>query len=367
MTELKDSKISDKLFVIYEFVKVFFFVYCFLVSIDMMGMAFKASGAGFTDALKHATSNPFIGLVLGIVITSIIQSSSTTTSIVVTMVGVGTISLENAIPIIMGANIGTTVTNTIVSFGYAGRKTEFELSFGAAIVHDMFNILAVLIFFPIERYTGIIYKSANFLTSVFEGIGGFKFVSPLKTIIRPVSGLVERLVDNHWALLIIALVFLFYSMSRIVANMKGIVMEKVETVLNRYLFRNVFISFLLGMLFTALVQSSSIATSIIVPLVGSGILKIEQIFPYTLGANIGTTITAMLAALTVGVEASMAVAFSHLLFNVFGILIIFPVKRIPIWMAKSIASYVVKSKKHFLIFLLIYLFLHFIPIIFVLF
>ncbi len=360
-----DLKVDKQLIhIIFDFAKVFLFLYLFLVSIDLMGAAFKASGKGFTDALMQATSNPFAGLAIGIVVTSIIQSSSTTTSIIVAMVGAGTLPLKSAIPMVMGANIGTTVTNTIVSFGYIGRKKEFQRSFGASIVHDMFNIYATVILFPLELYTGVIYKTALVLVKIFEGMGGFKFTSPLKIIIQPVSAPIAGLIENHFVLLLVALLCLFFSMAGIVKNMKGIVMEKIERVLNKYLFRNAFVSLVFGMLFTALVQSSSITISILIPIVGAGILTIEQIFPYTLGANIGTTITALLAALTFGKEAAMTVAFSHLVFNVFGIGIFYPLKRLPIWTAKTIASYVSKSKKHFLIFLIIYILLHIVPIVF---
>ena len=131
MLKLKKWQIPYSVVIAFEFAKVLFFLYCFLVSIDLMGVAFK-SQKGLANSLMTTTSNPFIGLVIGIVVTSIIQSSSTTTSMIVVMVGAGTIPLQNAIPMIMGANIGTTVTNTIVSFGYVGRKVEFERSFGAS-------------------------------------------------------------------------------------------------------------------------------------------------------------------------------------------------------------------------------------------
>lgn len=332
----------------------------------MMGIAFKSSGKGFINSIMIATSNPFIGLIIGIVATSIIQSSSSTTSLIVVMVAAGAISLKSAIPMIMGANIGTTVTNTIVSFGYIGRKIEFERSFGGAIIHDIFNIYATIILFPLELYFGLIYKSACFLEKIFEGIGGFKFISPLKMIVHPVAEAVDGIVGNHIILLIVALACLFFSMSRIVDNMKGIVMEKIESFLNQFLFKNALISFMFGIFFTAMVQSSSITTSIIVPLVGAGLITIEQIFPYTLGANIGTTITAMLAALslTMGKEAAITVAFAHLMFNIFGICVVYPFKQLPIWTAKSIAKFVVISKKNFIIFIILYLLLHFVPIIF---
>jgi len=364
MTELTSRE--KHAVIAFQLVKVLLFLYLFLLSIDLMGTGFKQSGKGFADALMRTTANPFIGLVIGIVVTSIIQSSSTTTSIIVTMVAAGTLPLKSAIPMVMGANIGTTVTNTIVSFGHAGRKTEFERAFGASIVHDIFNIYATIILFPLELYTGVIYRSALVFEKMFEGMGGFRFTSPLKLILHPVTRPVATFVDNHVILLIIAFIGLFFSMTRIVNNMRGIVVETIENVLNRYLFRNVMISFVFGILFTAVVQSSSITTSIIIPLVGAGLLTIEQIFPYTLGANIGTTITALLAvlALDVGKEAAMTIAICHLLFNVYGIALFYPLKVLPITTAKRIAGYVSQSKKHFIIFLAVYLLLHIVPIVF---
>jgi sodium-dependent phosphate cotransporter len=90
-----------------------------------------------------------------------------------------------------------------------------------------------------------------------------------------------------------------------------------------------------------LVQSSSITTSLVIPLAGAGILSLTQIFPFTLGANVGTTITAMLAALAVGEISAVTVAFAHLLFNLIGIALIWPipaVRRIPVRMATWLAG-----------------------------
>ncbi len=95
---------------------------------------------------------------------------------------------------------------------------------------------------------------------------------------------------------------------------------------------------LFGLLITVLVQSSSITTSLAVPFAGAGILTLIQIFPYTLGANIGTTITAMLAALAVGEISAVTVAFAHLLFNICGIALIWPlpaIRRIPLRLAEE--------------------------------
>ncbi len=341
-----------------ESLKIIFFVYLFLLSIELMGDSFKLFGAGFTHFLDMAVSDPLTGLVVGVVVTSMVQSSSMTTSIVVAMVGAGSMSLQHAVPIIMGSNIGTTVTNTIVSFAYLGRKKEFEPSFGASIVHDMFNIFAVLLFFPLQVATGFLEKSAIFLSGLFEGIGGLTFASPLKYIIAPVGDRIGELVPHGVILLIISFAALFFALTQIVKSMKGIVMQRVERTLNQYLFRNTLISLLFGLALTATIQSSSIATSLVVPLVAAGMLTIEQIFPYTLGSNLGTTITAMLAALSIGKEAAMTVAFTHLLFNIYGISVFLPLRRIPIWAAKSIASFAAVSKRNFFIFLALYMMLH---------
>jgi sodium-dependent phosphate cotransporter len=104
---------------------------------------------------------------------------------------------------------------------------------------------------------------------------------------------------------------------------------------------------LFGLFITALVQSSSVTTSLAVPLAGAGILTIHQIFPYTLGANVGTTITAMLAALAVGEMPAVTVAFAHMLFNVCGISVIWPIpaiRRLPIIMAEKMTNIAMYSR-----------------------
>ncbi|MHC5143667.1 MAG: Na/Pi symporter, partial [Planctomycetota bacterium] len=128
-------------------------LYLFLLSIGLMGSAFKGFGKGFAENLVATTSNPFIGLVIGILATSVVQSSSTTTSLVVGIVGSGGLTVGCAIPIIMGANIGTTVTNTLVSLGHVGRRGEFRKAIAAATVHDFFNLICVSIMFPLELIT----------------------------------------------------------------------------------------------------------------------------------------------------------------------------------------------------------------------
>jgi len=121
------------------------FLYGFLVSIGLLGKAFKMFSGGFVGDLVQSASNPLVGLFVGILATTLVQSSSTTTSLVVALVGSGTMPIDTAIPVVMGANIGTSVTNTLVSLGHISHGQEFRRAFAASTVHDFFNLLAVAV------------------------------------------------------------------------------------------------------------------------------------------------------------------------------------------------------------------------------
>ena len=346
-------------------------IYLFLLTIKLLGHSFKLFGKEFAEAMLQTTSNPFTGLIIGIVATSLIQSSSTTTSIVVGLVAGSVVNLENAIPIIMGANIGTTVTNTLVSLGHVGRKTEFKRAFAAGIVHDFFNICAVIVLFPIEMKFHIIQKAAIFMDTKFQGIGGMKMFNPLKAILNPVIDFVDSAVSNlpykEIILLIISVVGMFAALAFLIKTIRSLVVDKLEIIINKYLFKNDLMGMTWGMVMTFVVQSSSVTTSLIVPLAGAGVVKLRQIFPYTMGANIGTTGTALLAALATGNPVAVTASFAHLIFNIFGILIFYPLKFIPIKLAEKASSYAAESRKNLLIFLLGYSMIYFVPIIFIIF
>lgn len=342
-------------------------LYVFILSIQLMGASFKMMGKGFAEGLIKTTSNPVVGLLIGILTTSLIQSSSTTTSIAVGCVAGGVLTLQGAIPIIMGANIGTTITNIIVSIGHVTRRQEFRRAFAAAMVHDFFNILAVVVLFPIEIMFHPLEKAASSLSNVFVGIGGIRFLSPLKFITQPIISLVEKYIQNPIVILIGAFILLFFSLVRLVKIMRSLMLTKIEVLLDKYLFKNDLTSFFLALVVTAIIQSSSITTSLIVPLAGAGLLTVRKIFPYTLGANVGTTVTAMLASFATLNPIAVTVAFSHLLFNIFGIMIFYPLKKIPIWLAENFANVTSKSKKNTIIFVISYFLAHIILLTYILF
>ena len=336
-------------------------LYCFLVSIGLMGAAFKGFGKGFAEQLIQTTSNPFIGLFIGILATSIVQSSSTTTSIVVGMVGSGVLQVSCAIPIIMGANIGTTVTNTLVSLGHVSRRDEFRRAIGAATVHDFFNLICVSVLFPLELLTGYLEKTATLMSSLFKDVGGVKFTSPIKVATAPVVQGIQAAISwlcqfissssifANVFVLVASFILLFFSLYFLVRVMKSLVVKRAEIILDNVISRHAFLGFLAGLFFTIVVQSSSVTTSLLVPLVAAGILTIEAAFPITIGANIGTTTTAILASFATGNISAVVIAFAHFLFNLTGAVCIYPIKWcriIPIRLAKGLGNLAAEKRRY---------------------
>jgi len=341
-------------------------LYLFFASIDLMSAAFRLAGQGFAEHLINTVSDPLAGLILGFVATAIIQSSSTTTTIVVGLVASGTLSIELAVPVLMGANIGTTTTNTLVSLGHVARPLEFERAFSASTVHDFFNLLAAVTLLPIEILFHPIQRMAVFLQATFAGLGGMNIASPLKSVVGPLTRAVAGQLPYAAPLALIALVALFFSLQRMMTVMKGAVLSRLERLFDRVFFRNDAASFTLGMVATASVQSSSATTSLIVPLAGTGVLSLRQIFPYTLGANIGTTVTAILASLSTGVPAAVTVAFAHLSFNILGIAIYYPLKVLPLWIARRAGRIAARSRRNAVTVVAIYCALVFLPLLYIL-
>lgn len=313
-------------------------LFCFFLGLELMGLSFKLFGRGFAETLIETTTNPFVGLFVGILATTLVQSSSTSTSMTVGLVAGGALTIEGAIPIIMGANIGTTVTNTIVSLAHVSRPEEFRRAFAGATVHDYFNWLAVLILLPLEIQTGYLARTANFLESALEGVGGIKLLNPLKMVLAPTADWVSGLLGKSGSLtLIVGILLTFLALRFLVKALKVLLASRAEQVLHRTLFRSTPAAVFAGVAMTVMVQSSSITTSVMVPLLGAGVVSLVQVFPFMVGANIGTTITAILAALVTGHPAAVSVAFSHLIFNITGGLLIYgiPVVRaIPLGLAQ---------------------------------
>jgi sodium-dependent phosphate cotransporter len=329
-------------------------IYVFLVGVSMLESGIKVMGADTQASLFESVDNPIAGLFVGILGTVLVQSSSASTSVVVGLVASGALGVDAAVPMIMGANIGTTVTNTLVSLGSIRQSDEFKRAFAAATVHDFFNLLAVLILLPIELATGVLSSIAESITEALGGSAGSEWKSPIKQWVKePVGwskdllgdlGLEENFLGT--AMVILGLLVVLAALTFITRNMKQLVADRVERSLNAVLGSGGgAVAMLVGLVVTIAVQSSSITTSIMVPLAAAGVVTLRNIFPVTLGANVGTTITALLAALASGSVDALTIALVHTTFNVIGILILYPmpsVRAIPLRAAERMADLAVE-------------------------
>ncbi|XP_061095081.1 solute carrier family 34 member 2b [Conger conger] len=414
------------------------FLYMFVCSLDVLSSAFqlvggKAAGDIFQD--NAVLSNPVAGLVIGVMVTVLVQSSSTSSSIIVSMVSSGLLEVQSAVPIIMGANIGTSVTNTIVAMMQAGDRNEFRRAFGGATVHDFFNWLSVLVLLPLEVATGVLYKLTKVMIDSFQIESGENAPDLLNVITDPLTDSIIQLdksVINQIAtgdpearnkslikiwcktetnlvlknvtvpgpenctsaalcwvegnvtwtlknvsvtenlekcqhifvnaslpdlavgliLLALSLLVLCTCLILIVKLLNSMLQGQVAVVIKKILNTDFpfpfgwvtgYLAILVGAGMTFIVQSSSVFTSAITPLVGIGVISIERAYPLTLGSNIGTTTTAILAAMASPGETlanSLQIALCHFFFNIAGILLWYPIPftRVPIRLAKALGN-----------------------------
>jgi len=388
------EKTRTVLMVLMKICLVAFFLYSFIIALGVMGNAFEVIAgptAGQVFRNNEIFDNPIAGLVLGVLSTVLVQSSSTSTSIIISMTASNLMEVKNAIPMIMGANIGTSVTNTIVSMFQIGNKDEYRRAFAGATVHDCFNILTVIVLLPVEAATGL-------LREIAEGIvGDTEFdqedsIDFLKTITKPVTSRIvsvdkklvtkvaeahdqetldylleqsmlknSRTTGNHVfldtpltdeaagiVLLIVSLVLLSTCLILLVKVLQSVFRGRAAIAMKYVLnleFKKVpcvadYILVVMGCIITILMQSSSVTTSTLTPLVGIGLVRLEKMFCFTVGANVGTTVTGILSALASSdINIGLKVALAHLFFNLIGTALWFPipvVRNIPLSMAKTL-------------------------------
>uniref|UniRef100_A0AAQ5Y5F6 Sodium-dependent phosphate transport protein 2B n=1 Tax=Amphiprion ocellaris TaxID=80972 RepID=A0AAQ5Y5F6_AMPOC len=415
------GKVLRVLTAIVKLVLLLGFLYLFICSLDILSSAFqlvggKAAGDIFQD--NAVLSNPVAGLVIGVLVTVLVQSSSTSSSIVVSMVSSGLLEVKSAVPIIMGANIGTSVTNTIVAMMQAADRNEFRRAFAGATVHDFFNWLSVLVLLPLEVASGALYKLSLLVIESFNIQTGDNAPELLNVITDPLTdsiieldksvinqiatgdpearnrSLIKRwckteinMVRNQQELghlnvnhffagkhifanvqlpdlavgLILLAVSLFVLCTCLVlivkllnSMLKGQVAVVIKKVLNTdfpfpFAWVTGYLAIMVGAGMTFLVQSSSIFTSAITPLVGIGVISLERAYPLTLGSNIGTTTTAILAAMASPGETlanSLQIALCHFFFNIMGIILWYPIPfmRVPIRLARGLGNRTAKYR-----------------------
>ncbi|XP_060766717.1 sodium-dependent phosphate transport protein 2A-like [Neoarius graeffei] len=420
-----------------------FLLYCFVCSLDTLSSAFQLAGgkvAGNIFQDNAILSNPVAGLVVGILVTVLVQSSSTSTSIIVSLVSSGLLEVKSAVPIIMGSNIGTSVTNTIVALMQAGERSEFKRAFAGATIHDCFNWLSVLVLLPLEVATGLLSYLAQATVSSFHMQSGEEAPELLKVITDPVTKLIIQLdksvitgiamgdesmrnrslvkvwcssmptvnvtvsapqncssvlhcgkdgdliaqvnAERCWHMfaktdlsdLSVGLILLAGSLV-VLCSCLIFIVKVLNSVLNGQVARVIqmvintdfpdpfgwlagYVAMIVGAGMTFLVQSSSVFTSAMTPLIGLGVISLERAYPLTLGSNIGTTTTAILAALASPgdkLSAACQIALCHFFFNVFGIILWYPLpfSRLPIRMARALGERTAKYRWFAVLYLLL--------------
>ena len=252
----------------------------FIVGMNFLSEALeKSAGEGMKRMLSRISNNRFSGVGIGAGVTAIIQSSSATSVMVIGLVNAGVMTLMQATPIIMGANIGTTITGVLV-----------------ALKNDYFNMLMYLFAFAGVMMGFFKQEKIKLAGLLCSGLGlifvGLNVMSSQQAFGNP---LVETMFQNIFSVIDFPLLLI-----------------------------------LVGVVFTALIQSSSAATGVVITMVGTGVLPLDLALFIVLGANIGTCVTALLAA--VGANAnSKRVALIHFTFNVIGTVVFTAV----VWMFKE--------------------------------
>ncbi|HOX81770.1 MAG TPA: Na/Pi symporter [Chryseolinea sp.] len=338
----------------------------FLFSLDLMVSSLQHLGKLATETILLATSNPFTGLFIGLLVAAMLQSSSATTSMIVALVASGSITLQSAVPIIMGANVGTTITSTIVSLGFINKKKEFRRAVAAGTYHDFFNILTVIVLFPLEYYY-------EFLSTVSSNIANYFFTTSAGQVqnkvthlwqgFDPIIAMLQQIIPNAFVLALLALVLLFGSILIFRRLISSLLKAKSPEAFSRFFFKNQLKSFGWGLVTTAAIRSSTITTSVVVPIVAKKIASLKQAAPFIMGANIGTTITAFIAVtLNSNTSGAISIAICHFLFNFIGVLLFFPVpvlRKLPISLANGLGKLTLKYRLSGLVYLLVTFF--FIP------
>ncbi len=331
-------------------------IYLFLAGVSSLESGIKVMGADTQERLFSQVSNPFVGLFIGLLGTVLVQSSSASTSVIVGLVASGALGIDQAVPMIMGANLGTTVTNTLVSLGHVRQSNEFRRALAAATVHDFFNLMSVAVLLPIELLTGRLSWLAHSTADFLLGSGGSEWESPIKAWVKhPVSWLKDVLgsigltsTGLGIAMVGVGLVVVLLALIAITKNMKTLIAERLERSMNRVLGRGGgMVAIVVGMLVTIAVQSSSITTSILIPMSAAGVITLRNAYPVTLGANVGTTITALLAAMAASGSDALTIALVHTWFNVLGIVILFGIpflRPLPIRAAELLAEMAIRRR-----------------------
>lgn len=323
-----------------------------MISVGVLSQGFRSisGGSDGAAAIFEFANNPLVGVILGVLATALVQSSSAVTSVIVGLVG-GGLPISIAIPMIMGSNMGTTVTNTLAALGNLKDSEAFNRSFSAATVHDFFNLFTIFIFLPLELLFHPLERLSGYMANWFQGsddlsVSQFDFIRavtrPLISEIRDVIRLLPGGIDGI-VMIVVGVASVLAVIYGLNILLKKVVTGRAHRIFNAAIGKNRALAILSGLVVTLIVQSSTLTTVLIVPMAGAGIFTLAQVYPFTLGANLGTPITALMSATAITGEyqvVALQIAIVHFLYNGLGVALfaaIPPLYRLPMRSAQALA------------------------------
>ena len=327
-------------------------IYLLICAVSVISGGFAGLSSDVAHTMFDFAANPWVGVSVGVLGTVLIQSSTTTTAITVSAVGSGALPIHSAIPIILGANVGTTVTTSLVALTFIGNRTEFRRALGASTIHDFYNWLALLIFFPIELIWQPLERISGALTDALYGTGWLPnpaHFNVIRAITRPVEHAVVEATSHLGGTIgplltiIVGAGLILVAVRYLGKLLKQLMVGRARDMLIKAVGRNRYLAMASGMGVTVVTQSSTITTSVLVPFAGAGILTPKQVYPVVVGSNLGTTFTVVFAAFAVvGQDAKIGLqaAFVHLIYNLFAIIVIYVIpllRPVPLLCAENLA------------------------------
>ncbi|WP_293950545.1 Na/Pi symporter [uncultured Corynebacterium sp.] len=320
-------------------------IFAIIVGINLILDGVYNVGTTSTNRLYDLARDPFIGLLIGILTTALVQSSTTTTTLTVAAVGTGIVTVPVAIPIIMGANIGTTITALLVSFSYMGERREFKKAFTTAAMHLWFNVLVVLVALTIEMLFHPLQTISGDLAD--KVLGSSETTVPTTHIVEDITTPIVDTIGTHGLFgmvgnggvatalsLITGTLFILVAIKVMSYQLRMITAATTHSLLDmfsspeentRLTLKANTLGVGVGLLFTIMVTASSVTVSSMQPFAVTKSLPRRAMLAVILGANVGTTLTAMIATFAiVGVHGAFALqaALVHLTLNLVGALVV---------------------------------------------
>lgn len=326
----------------------------FMVFLNVLIQSLDLGPALYQEYVAQEKNLFFVAFFFGIMATAIVQSSSAITTLAVALVAKGDLPLTHAIPIVIGSNIGTTITPFIFSFVHSDKRGQYKRALGVAFAHNLFNVLtAILIIFFEFQFNILSHLSAWFGQATYSSLGS-KQLTPIfhDDFLAPIAQYIVHFIHIKLLSATLGFIGMYMSIKGFVALFTHSEIKKDNSYMNKLLFDNSYKTFFTGLLGTALVHSSSATISILQTVSSTYKLNARKTFNFILGANIGTTFTALLAGLF-NTEMALELAFAHFLFNLLGAIILGSLpwfKDLNIALADRMATYFEKYRASLIIY-----------------